>query len=98
MLLWIAPVLTEAGSMMGEGVWDKGVRELCVEELTVSSGLLRLLDTLTSCLPTKCELRSWSADARVDWRDSNRVLSVSPFWVPSCWVPSCWVPSCWMSG
>lgn len=38
--------------MTGEGVRDRGVRELCLEELscgvTVGSGLLRLLNSLPS--------------------------------------------------
>lgn len=53
--------------MIGEGVRDRGVRELWREilwcDVNVGSGLLWLLDTLTSSLPSSCVLRSWSAGA-----------------------------------
>lgn len=52
-------VLAEVWSMIGEGVRDRGVRELWREillwDVSVGSGLL------TSCLPTKWVQRSWSA-------------------------------------
>lgn len=85
--------------MIGEGVRDRGVRELWREilgcDVNVGSGLLWLLDTLTSSLPSRCVSRSWSAGAGGDWRDSISELSAPACWVSSCWsVSSCWV-SCW---
>ena len=58
----VVSVLAEAVSKTGEGVRDWGVRVLCLEELscgvTIGSGLLHLLDDLTSSLPSICELGS----------------------------------------
>ena len=63
----VVPVLAELGSDTGEGIRDRGVRELCLEvclcDVTVGAGLLRLLDTLASSLPSIRVLRSWSAGA-----------------------------------
>lgn len=58
-VLPIVPRMAVAGSVIGDGVRDRGVRELRLEVL---SGLLRLLDCLTSSWPGICVLRSWSAE------------------------------------
>lgn len=63
----VVSVLAKLGSVTGEGVRDRGVRELCLDvsscDVTVGAGVLRLLDTLASSLPSICVLRSWSAGA-----------------------------------
>lgn len=62
----IVPVLAKGGSEMGDGVRDRDVRELCLEvlsrDVSMGSGLLRLLDGLASSWPGICVLRSWSAE------------------------------------
>lgn len=62
----IVPELARAGSVTGDGVRDRDVRELCLEvlsrEVTIGSGLLWLLSCLTSPWPGICVLRPWSAE------------------------------------